>query len=77
MNRFIERLLAFWIGFGLSYCVMRWAFHAGHLAAALAYIETGVSTGLSYLRKAAPPTYVQANATGSSFSISGYPKARS
>lgn len=53
MSKAIGSVVGFWISFAVAYCVMRWLFGAGHLAAALAFVETQVTVGFTRLRNAA------------------------
>lgn len=46
---FVERFVSFWFGFGVAYLMMRYVFGAGHLAAALAYLEAGVTMNTFYI----------------------------
>lgn len=43
MQKFIERILAFWACFGVDYVVLRYFFHTGRLSATLAYVTVGIA----------------------------------
>lgn len=51
-SKWLERTLSWWVSFGLLYCIFRWVFDVGHLAAALAYFQASVGTALIYIERA-------------------------